>query len=149
MASYRHLARICVMQTLFAHEFHGKNDPSELLKFVLKDFAPQITTLDFPLGLLKGVLKENPHLEKQIRKYAPEWPLEKIAPVDRACLKIGIYELLYSKDVPPVVAINEAIEIAKTYGDLNSGKFINGVLSSIYTQCQKNQNSKNSKKKSA
>lgn len=136
MASYRHLARICVMQALFAHEFHG-GDPENILKFVLKEFAPQIEDPDFPLGLLQGVLKEKKKLVKHIRDTAPEWPLEKIAPIDRACLEIGIYELLYSKDVPPIVAINEAIEIAKSYGDTNSGKFINGVLSSIYSKYQK------------
>ncbi len=66
-----------------------------------------------------------------MQKQAPEWPVERIAPVDRAILEIGIFEILHSDDVPPIVAINEGVEIAKTYGDMNSAKFVNGVLSSV------------------
>ena len=69
-----------------------------------------------------------------IQKNAPEWPIDKVAPVDRAILEIGVYEIVFSDDIPPVVAINEAIEIAKVYGDTNSPKFINGVLSTVMTE---------------
>lgn len=130
MASYRHLARTCVMQTIFSIEFKDSN-PEELLKEILNEFAPKLTETDFAYETLKGVLKNKEEIGKKIQKYAPEWPLDKIARVDRAILEIGIYEIMFSKDVPPVVAINEAIEIAKHFGDTNSPKFVNGVLSSV------------------
>ena len=131
MASYRHLARTCVMQTLFAVEFRGENDPKETLQANLEEVAPKLTETDFAFETLEGVLKNRDKILETISKYAPEWPVDKIARVDRVILEIGIYEILFSDDVPPVVAINEAVEIAKHYGDNNSPKFINGVLSSV------------------
>lgn len=132
MASYRHLARTCVMQTIFRLEFcDQKRSPEEILQETLQEFAPKLTEIEFAEETLKGVLKHKEELLKVISEHAPQWPVEKIARVDRSILQIGVYEILHSKDVPPVVAINEAIEIAKHYGDESSPKFINGVLSSI------------------
>ena len=154
MASYRHLARTCVMQTIFeldmadevCHMFPDlskikdisktfkaslKRLPKDVLDSILKDFAPKLTEKEFAYKTLKGVLDHKKEIVKIIEKYAPEWPIEKIAPVDRAILKIGVYEIVFSKDIPPVVAINEAVEIAKHFGDNNSQKFVNGVLSSV------------------
>lgn len=132
MASYRHLARISVMQTIFSVEFRQNDQPPvETLQTILREFAPKVTELDFATALLEGVFANQKEIFKLIEHYAPEWPIEKIAPIDRAVLEIGVYELLYSTDVPPVVAINEAVEIAKEYGDSSSPKFINGVLSNI------------------
>ena len=151
MASNRHLARTCVMQTLFAHEFH-KQKPSETLKEVLKEFAPKLRNEDFAYDLLEGVLKEYKKITKLITKHAPEWPIDKIANIDRSILEIVIYEIVFAEDVPPVVAINEAIEIAKHFGDTNSSKFINGVLSSVMNENindKKCKNSPRSRKKSA
>ncbi len=133
MASFRHLARTCVMQTLFATEFHGDN-PEKLLENILCEFAPKLTETDFAYNTLKGVIKNQKKIVDIIRKFAPEWPVEKIARVDRAILMIGIFEVAFSEEVPPVVAINEAIEIAKHFGDENSPKFINGVLSSVMNE---------------
>ncbi|NIA02513.1 MAG: transcription antitermination factor NusB, partial [Nitrospirae bacterium] len=130
MASYRHLARTCVMQTLFSVEFREDN-AKELLDRILEEFAPKLTEKDFAYDTLAGVLKNQKKIIKIIQKFAPQWPVEKIARVDRAILEIGIYEIVFTEDVPPVVAINEAIEIAKHFGDDNSPKFINGVLSSV------------------
>lgn len=130
MATFRHLARIAVMQTLFAYEFHG-GDLSETHEYILKEFADKIADKDFCRTLLKLYSDHQAEIGATIQKYAPEWPLDKIAPIDRAILEIGAAEVLYSANVPAVVAINEAIEIAKEFGDLNSPKFINGVLSSI------------------
>ncbi len=130
MASYRHLARTCIVQTLFAHEFHG-DDPQETLEAILDEFAPKLTERDFAVDTLNGVIKNSKELVKIIQKYAPDWPIDKIARVDRAILELGAYEIIFSDDIPPVVAINEAVEIAKHFGDNNSPKFINGVLSSI------------------
>lgn len=130
MASYRHLARTCVMQTIFAIEFRGK-DPSEMLTKILDEFAPKLTERDFAVATLKGILDNKKEIIKIIAKHAPQWPVEKIARIDRAILEIGVYEIVFSKEVPKVVAINEAIEIAKMFGDNNSPKFINGVLSAV------------------
>lgn len=144
MASYRHLARTCVMQTIFALEFRAglysakkvsKKDlektSNEILTEILYEFAPKLTEQDFAFNTLKGVLANRNEIVKIIAKHAPQWPVDKIAKVDRAILEIGVYEIAFSKDIPPIVAINEAIEIAKHFGDNNSPKFINGVLSSV------------------
>ena len=130
MASYRHLARTCVMQTIFMTEFREAS-PEKTLEFLLDEFAPRMTEREFAFKTLEGVIKNKKDILKTIEKYAPEWPVDKIAGVDRAILEIGIYEILYNEEVPPIVAINEAVEIAKHFGDENSPKFINGVLSSV------------------
>jgi transcription antitermination protein NusB len=130
MASYRRLARIAVMQTLFALEFQ-KQKPEDLLKYNIKELSKHEIDQDFALKLLKGILKNKKKIQKEIETNAPQWPIDKIAVMDKVILEIGAYELLYSKDVPQVVAIDEAIEIAKQFGDINSSKFINGVLNTI------------------
>lgn len=138
MASYRHLSRTCVMQTIFIVEFKQQEfgplpeeESMAVLEDILSQFAPKLTEKDFAYHTLKGVIEHRDEILKYISKYAPEWPLDKIARIDRAILEIGIFEVAFSDDVPPVVAINEAIEVAKHFGDSNSPKFINGVLSSI------------------
>ena len=136
MASYRHLARTCVMQTLFALEFRG-GKPKEILQSVLDEFAPKLTETKFAFDTLKGLLKNKEKIIELLTKYAPQWPVDKIARTDRAILEIGIYEIVFAKDIPPIVAINEAIEIAKHFGDNNSPKFINGVLSTAMKEHEK------------
>ncbi|MBD3327836.1 transcription antitermination factor NusB [Candidatus Peregrinibacteria bacterium] len=131
MASYRHLARIAVMQTLFAYEFRDEVDVEEMLKKCIDEFSEKLKETEFAHSLLEGVVTYRDEIFKVMQEHAPEWPIERIAPVDRAILEIGIYEIMYSDDVPPIVAINEGVEIAKSYGDMNSPKFVNGVLSSI------------------
>ena len=117
------------MQELFAYEFHN-DDPRETLKKSIQEIRMEKEE-KFALEILQGILKNHEDLIKKIKEFAIEWPLEKIAPVDRAILEIGTYEMIYSPDVPPLVALNEAIEIAKEFGDENAPKFINGVLSAI------------------
>lgn len=102
-----------------------------ILEYVLEQFCPKLTSLEFSHNTLKGVLEHREKIKTILTKTAPEWEFEKIAPVDRAILEIGIYEIIASDGVPPIVAINEAIEIAKEYGNNNSPKFINGVLSTV------------------
>ncbi len=135
MASYRHLARTCVMQTIFELEFREsfdtEADPKKILDKVLDEFAPKLTETQFAYDTLEGVLKHKKEIIKYIKKYAPQWPVDKIARVDRAVLEVGIFEIAFNEEVPDVVAINEAIEIAKHFGDESSPKFVNGVLSSI------------------
>lgn len=130
MASYRHLARIAVMQTIFAYEFRG-GDADSILAYNLREYADRLKDLTFVKELLKNVLSNQKDILEVIKEEAPQWPIDKIAPVDRAILEIGIYEILYSTDVPPIVAINEAVEVAKSFGDVNSPKFVNGVLSTV------------------
>ena len=141
MASYRHLARICVMQSIFEIEFQEekqrssddsiKFSPEQILERILDEFAPKLTERDFAFQALDGILKNKKEIFEIIKKHAPQWPVDKIARVDRALLEIGIYEILHDDTIPAVVSINEAIEIAKEYGDTSSSKFINGVLSSV------------------
>lgn len=135
MSTSRHLLRTFVMQTLFAHEFqrdYQKNPaPREILDAVVREAEGKIGDSGFAYELLEGVLKHLPEIRNVISEKAPQWPIEKISPIDRAILEIGVFEMLYSKDVPHVVAINEAIELAKTYGGPNASKFVNGVLSAV------------------
>ncbi|MCX6734464.1 MAG: transcription antitermination factor NusB [Candidatus Peregrinibacteria bacterium] len=141
MASYRHLARTCVMQTIFEMEFRTgpfsceseakEIDPQDILASILNEFAPKLTEKEFAKKTLEGVVAYHKEILDTIAEFAPEWPIDKIARIDRAILEIGVYEIAFSEEVPPVVAINEAVEIAKHFGDNNSQKFINGVLSSV------------------
>jgi len=134
----RHLSRSIVMQSLYEWDFKRKK-PSQLEKIVernLREFGPGLEDAEFIWKLIKGVVKYSPQIDKIIEKSAPEWPLEQITVVDRNVLRIGLYELLFGdrQEVPPKVAINEAIELAKTFGGESSGKFINGVLGTVYRE---------------
>ncbi|KKQ71626.1 MAG: NusB antitermination factor, N utilization substance protein B [Candidatus Peregrinibacteria bacterium GW2011_GWC2_39_14] len=133
MAFKRRASRIVAMKALFAYEHH-KEKVDKIFDFILTDGDLKLDDPEFAKGLIKGTIKHQKDILAKIQEMAPAWPVEKIAPVDRAILEIGAFEILFSEDVPPVVAINEAIEIAKEFGDLNSAKFINGVLSSIMTK---------------
>jgi N utilization substance protein B len=130
----RHLARTIAMQTLFQWDFSNKKNKSlpKIIGYNYQEFAPKVKDQDFTEKIIEGVTKNLKKIDGYISKYAPEWPIEQITIIDRNILRIGIYELVYDKDVPAKVAINEAIEIAKTFGGESSGKFINGVLGSIY-----------------
>lgn len=135
--SNRHLARTIAMQSLYEWDFNGqKEDPLKLLHDNLKEFAPDFSDQGFSESLIRGVLDHRPDIDATITKYAPEWPLEQITIVDRNVLRLGVYELSYSPDVPPKVAINEAIEVAKGFGGESSGKFVNGVLGAIFRDLQ-------------
>ena len=130
MGSSRHLGRVLVLKTIFAYEFHG-GDPEALLEYVAREFQGEQIDLSFSYQLLNGVLKHLSESRSLISTYAPQWPVEKIARIDRAALEIAIFEMLHAEDVPPVVAIDEAIELVKTFGTENSQKFVNGVLNAI------------------
>lgn len=150
MAS-RHLARSIVMQTLYEWDFWGR-DGKKLDYFLgrnIEEFGPGIEDLDFIRDLSKGVLEHLDKINAIIEKSAPEWPLEQITLVDRNVLRIGIYELLWGNrdEVPPKVAINEAIELAKNFGGESSGRFINGVLGTIYREIGEPGKDQTSKKK--
>lgn len=139
MAS-RHLSRSIVMQSLYEWDFYGKKDKA-LEKIVQKnidDFGPGLEDLNFVWELASGVEKHLPDLDKIIEKAAPEWPITQIAIIDRNVLRLGLFELLYADkaEVPPKVAINEAIELAKTFSGQTSGKFVNGVLGTVFKQLE-------------
>lgn len=148
MAS-RHLSRSIVMQSLYEWDFYGKKaldagDVSEkekeslevVIERNIKDFGPGLEDLDFVRTLAQGVKKHIKDLDTIIEKAAPEWPISQIPLIDRNVLRIGLYELLYAnkEEVPPKVAINESIELAKTFSGRISGKFVNGVLGTVYRQ---------------
>jgi len=134
----RHLSRSIVLQTLFEWDFKdGKGfDMKKALKHNLEEFAPGLEEDAFVYALSDQILKKRKAIDEIIEKAAPEWPLNKISLVDRNVLRIGLTELLFGdrKEVPPKVAINEAIELAKTFGGENSGKFVNGVLGAVYKE---------------
>lgn len=134
----RHLARSVVLQTLFEWDTtHATDDATaEMLKRNVEEFGGGDTDIPFMEQLLQGVLAKRPDLDLVIEKAAPDWPLERIAPVDRNILRIGLYELLFADrtQVPAKVAINEAIELAKVFGGDSSGRFINGVLGAVYKE---------------
>lgn len=134
----RHLSRSIVLQSLFEWDFTGHNmtGVDMVLTRNIEEFAPGLNDTTFMADLLKGVLAKQPELDLIIEKAAPAWPIDRISVVDRNVLRIGLYELLFGdrNEVPPKVAINEAIELAKTFGGENSGKFVNGVLGAVYKE---------------
>lgn len=132
--SNRHLARTIAMQTLFSWDFNNQQekDLTGIINQNFEHFAPRFDDHGFVKSLIDGVIKNLKEIDKYITKYATDWPLDQITIVDRNILRIGVYELIFDKDIPAKVAINEAIEIAKTYGGESSGKFINGVLGAIF-----------------
>src|ERR1035437_3924639 len=138
----RHLPRSIVLQTLFEWDFslpnkkNSESDIKETLKRNLKEFAPGFEDDAFVFSLIDQVLKKHVTIDEIIEKAAPDWPLDKISIVDRNILRIGLTELLFGdrNQVPPKVAINEAIELAKSFGGENSSKFINGVLGGVYKE---------------
>ena len=132
----RHLARSIVLQSLYEWDFRKKsqNELKKILERNIKELGVDHDDTQFIYDLVKGVLKFRSEIDKIIVKAAPEWPLEQITIIDRNVLRIGLYELLYGDKtaVPPKVAINESIELAKSFGGESSGKFINGVLGTVF-----------------
>jgi N utilization substance protein B len=139
MAS-RHLSRSIVLQSLYEWDFYNKKSGGlkAIVERDIKDFGPGLEELGFIYKLSEGIEKHINELDKIIEKAAPEWPIAQISMIDRNVLRIGLFELLYTdkKEVPPKVAINESIELAKTFSGPTSGKFINGVLGTVYKQIE-------------
>ena len=136
--SSRHLARSIAMQSLFEWDFRGQPTAGlpAILDHNLTEFGPGLKENEFAKDLVDGVIDHLPEIDELIVKYAPEWPLNQITIVDRNILRIGIFEMKLYGQTPPKVAINEAIELAKGFGGPSSGKFVNGVLGSIYKDMQ-------------
>lgn len=132
--SNRHLARTIAMQSLYQWDFLGQDDArlSEIIAFNRSEFAPDFDDGGFVQDLVDGTLKNRQAIDGIITAFAPDWPIDTITIVDRNILRLGCYELKFSEAVPSKVAINEAIELAKSFGGEASGRFVNGVLGAIY-----------------
>ncbi len=137
MAS-RHLARSVAMQSLYEWDFKGRHDDllAGILEHNIKEFGSGLDDPKFILDLVKGTLEHIKEIDAIIEKAAPQWPIDQIAMVDRNVLRLGLYELMWGdrEAVPPKVAINEAIELAKSFGGDSSGRFVNGVLGTVYKE---------------
>jgi transcription antitermination protein NusB len=133
----RHLIRTVVLQSLYEWDFyHQTHDITEILERNMNEFAPGVDEPEFGWKILQGIAAHLGEIDAVIKRAAPEWPIDKIAVIDRNILRIGLYELLYADpgEVPPKVAINEAIELAKNYGGPNAARFVNGVLGTVYRE---------------
>lgn len=132
----RHLLRTVAMQSLFQWDFNGQRDDiNAVVATNLTEFAPGVEDSTFAYDGARGVAEHREEIDAMIQQWAPHWPIEQITNVDRNVLRLGIYELKFGKqEVPPKVAINEAIELAKTFGGDASGKFVNGVLGAIFKE---------------
>lgn len=138
--SARHLSRSIVLQALFSWDFNKENSPNirDVINYSIENFASGLDDHSFIEKLIQGIFEKREELDKIISHAAPEWPLDQIAIIDRNVLRMGLYELLFgeSKEVPPKVAINEAIELAKSFGGETSGRFVNGVLGAVYNEVE-------------
>ena len=156
MASNRHLGRIISLQSLYEYEFRIKagDATADIDTIVAKNIQPYSKALgdtEFVYALSKGVVDNTKKLDEELRPLAPEWPIDTIAAIDRNVLRIGLYEL-EARNVPPKVAINEAVELAKAFGSDNSSRFINGVLGTAFKELglgeeENNQNDKSKESK--
>lgn len=138
----RHLSRTIAMQSLFEWDFNGrKEELKPIIENHIKEFSGAREDTGFIFELAEGVEKNLAEIDKIIVKHAPEWPIEQIPPVDRNVLRLGVFELMFLKQVPPKVVINEAVELGKTFGGESSGKFVNGVLGTLYKELGLEENS--------
>lgn len=126
------------MQSLYEWDFSGCDNQKlkEIVERNIKEFGPGMEDVKFIWQLINGVVEKKEQIDSIISKSAPQWPIAQITIVDRNVLRLGLYELLFGsrEEVPPKVAINESIELAKTFGGESSGKFINGVLGTVYRE---------------
>lgn len=147
MSANRHLGRIVALQTLYEQDFRlecGDTafDLDGVLKRNIDRYRGTIEDQEFIRGLVHGIDGKQAELDGILQPIAPEWPIDQIARMDRVVLRVGLYELLYEKDVPPKVVINEAVELAKSFGGDNSSKFVNGVLGTALRQKEEKEKSK-------
>ena len=143
--SSRHLARSVALQILYEWDFKNRDQEKlvEIIERNVQEFgvAAGLEDDQFIRTLVSRVLENLIKLDELITQYAPDWPLDQITIVDRNILRLGLYELLFGNhdEVPPKVAINEAIELAKSFGGESSGKFVNGVLGAVYREITQKQ----------
>lgn len=147
MASNRHLGRIIVLQTLYELTFRQECGDTtveigDIMKRNIGRYKAAMDDIAFIESLARGVNAQGESLDAKIQPLAPEWPLQQIGRVDHILLKMGVYELTEQNDVPPKVVINEAVELAKGFGNDNSSKFVNGVLGTYLRQLHPEQTAK-------
>lgn len=126
----RRAARELALKTLFAHDV-GNNDPDATLEVLWQEEPIDAGSRDFSGYLVAGVIQNQAGIDEMIRKYTIEWELERMAAVDRNIMRMALFEMLYSEKIPWPVAANEAIELAKKYGGVESARFVNGILGKI------------------
>ena len=141
----RHLSRICAFQTLFELDSREEKDIDDVIKRSIESKEEGKVIEDFVKDLVNGTLKHLKEIDEKLTKAAPEWPLEQMSRVDKNILRLATFELLYT-DIPPKVAIDEAVEIAKVFGSDASYKFVNGVLGTIYDKFYSSKTTKKPKK---
>ncbi len=156
MSANRHLGRIVTLQTLYEQSLRescGEENVGveSILKRNIDRYSKELDDVAFVNNLTNGIVKEAEKLDAILQPIAPEWPLQQISRIDHMILRVGAYELVHHKDIPPKVVINEAVELAKAFGGDNSSKFINGVLATLLRQeypeeAEKNKKSKEAKK---
>lgn len=139
MSANRHLGRIIALQTLYEQDFRRDcaDKTFDLTKVLARNvgrYKDMVEDQDFINRLVHGVDKRTTELDELLQPIAPDWPMSQIARMDRVVLRMGAFELIYEKDTPPKVVINEAVELAKGFGGENSSKFINGVLGTLLKQ---------------
>lgn len=133
----RHLLRTVALQALFEWDFNNRQaDIQAIINHALEEFAKGAEDTEFANELVSGVIDNMEAIDAIIVKTAPEWPIAQITVVDRNVLRLGIYELMFAKKIPPKVAINEAVEMGKRFGGESSGKFVNGVLGTLYKELE-------------
>lgn len=149
MASNRHLGRMIALQTIYEFDFRTKcGDDSvslgEVLERNLERYEKTLEDRSFVERLVSGVIDNSAKYDEILQPIAPEWPLSQVAKIDHVILHMASYELLeLREEVPPKVAINEAVELAKAFGSDNSSKFVNGVLGTLFrTQVEGDTNAK-------
>jgi N utilization substance protein B len=134
--AYRHLSRSIAMQSLYEWDFRklSKEELNEIVERNIRELGPGMEDTDFSRKLVSGIVENLSKIDKIVEKSAPQWPISKVNIIDRNILRLGVYELVFSdrNEVPPKVAINEAIELAKNFSGETSSKFINGVLGTVY-----------------
>ena len=121
------------MQSLYEWDLRPEEDPMNIATRNIQQFAEDVDR-EFVVSNLKGALANLATIDLLITKAAPEWPLEQVSPIDKSILRLAVHEIINSNDVPPKVIINEAVELGKSYGGDNTGKFVNGVLGTIYRE---------------
>jgi N utilization substance protein B len=127
MTSGRHESRMWAVQFLFQRDInHG--DIAEALEVFWQERKPGPSLQQFAEELIHGVEAKKVELDTMIRKYAEHWDIARMGGVDRNVMRVAVYEMLYRDDIPPVVSINEAVELAKELSSEESGKFVNGIL---------------------
>lgn len=121
------------IQVLF-HMEYSPDSPEESFQLVSESFDSPAGILDFSRDLVLGIWKNREDLDKLIRQASKNWRLERMSRVDRNILRVGVFEILFMKDIPPKVSIDEAVELGKKFGTEESGAFINGILDNIYNK---------------